>query len=68
MKDLYRQIAVILLVIGGLNWGLFGLFGFNLVTAIFGNLLGRLILVAIGVAAGYLCYLYYQSKFKRITN
>lgn len=29
-------IAYIVLIIGGLNWGLVGIFDFNLVTAIFG--------------------------------
>ncbi len=29
-------IAYIILIIGGLNWGLIGIFNFNLVTAIFG--------------------------------
>ena len=31
-------IAFIILVIGGLNWGLVGIFNFNLVEAIFGGL------------------------------
>ena len=31
-------IAYIILIIGGLNWGLVGIFSFNLVTAIFGVL------------------------------
>ena len=31
-------IAFILVVIGGLNWGLVGLFNFNLVAAIFGDM------------------------------
>lgn len=29
-------IAYIILIIGGLNWGLIGIFNFNLVTSIFG--------------------------------
>lgn len=29
-------IAYVILIIGGLNWGLVGIFDFNLVTAIFG--------------------------------
>ena len=31
-----NYIAFILLAIGGLNWGLIGIFNFNLVSAIFG--------------------------------
>lgn len=37
MKNLLRTIACTLTVIGALNWGLIGLFDFNLVTALFGN-------------------------------
>ncbi len=48
-------IAAILLVIGGLNWGLVGLFGFNLVTAIFGSMpmIERLVYCVVGLAAIY---------------
>lgn len=48
-------IAIVLLVIGGLNWGLVGLFGFNLVSAIFGagTLLTRAIYVLVGLSAVY---------------
>jgi uncharacterized membrane protein YuzA (DUF378 family) len=34
-------IAVILLIVGGLNWGLVGLFHFDLVAAIFGMKFGQ---------------------------
>jgi len=52
-------IALILLVIGGLNWGLVGLFGFDLVAAIFGNmtLLSRIVYVLVGLSALYTLYL-----------
>lgn len=33
-----KNIAYILTIIGGLNWGLVGGFGFNLVTYLFGDL------------------------------
>jgi uncharacterized protein len=48
-------IAVVLLIIGGLNWGLVGLFDFNLVTVVFGTLpvLVKLIYILVGVAALY---------------
>lgn len=64
MKDMYRQIAIILLIVGGLNGGLFGLFGFDLISAIFGSLIGRLIFIVIGVGAGYMCYLFYLEKMR----
>lgn len=36
-KSAIDWIALVLLVIGGINWGLVGLWDFNLVTAIFGS-------------------------------
>ncbi|MFA6423668.1 MAG: DUF378 domain-containing protein [Patescibacteria group bacterium] len=50
-------IAIILVVIGGLNWGLVGLFNFNLVEAIFGDstvFMSRLIYILVGFSALYL--------------
>lgn len=49
-------VAFLLVVIGALNWGLVGLFGFNLVEAILGfmPLLERLVYILVGVAGVYL--------------
>lgn len=46
-------IAIVLVVVGGLNWGLVGLFHFDLVAAIFGNwsALSRIIYTLVGLAA-----------------
>lgn len=63
--DLYTWIALILVIVGGINWGLVGLFNVNLVSAILGDLLGRLIFIIVGAGAGYLCYLIYKMKFKK---
>jgi uncharacterized membrane protein YuzA (DUF378 family) len=48
-------IAAILLVVGGLNWGLVGLFGFDLVAKLFGEMSGlsRVVYVLVGLAAIY---------------
>ena len=48
-------IVAILLVIGGLNWGLVGLFDFDLVATIFGKMSGlsRLIYGIVGLSAVY---------------
>jgi uncharacterized protein len=48
-------IFMILLVVGGLNWGLVGLFNFNLVSAIFGvdTLLSNLVYIIVGISALY---------------
>lgn len=46
-------VAVILLIVGGLNWGLVGLFEFDLVAAIFGegSVLSKIVYVLVGLAA-----------------
>jgi uncharacterized protein len=48
-------IAFGLLIVGGVNWGLIGLFGFDLVAAIFGSMspLSRVVYVLVGIAAVY---------------
>lgn len=52
MKAL-NLITLILVIVGGLNWGLVGLFGFDLVAAIFGagSLLSRLVYILVGLSA-----------------
>ncbi|MDX1623373.1 MAG: DUF378 domain-containing protein [Gemmatimonadota bacterium] len=48
-------LAATLLVIGGLNWGLVGLFGFDLVAALLGTMtpLARAVYALVGLAALY---------------
>ena len=56
MSSLRRLVLqAVLLVIGGLNWGLVGLFGFDLVAAIAGagSSLSQIVYAAVGVAAVY---------------
>ncbi|MBE3593528.1 MAG: DUF378 domain-containing protein [Candidatus Carbobacillus altaicus] len=51
-----RTLALILIIIGGLNWLLVGLFQFDLVGAIFGGTytaLARTVYVIVGIAALY---------------
>lgn len=47
--------ALIVLMVGGLNWGLIGLFDFNLVAAMFGDMtrLSRIIYSLVGLATLY---------------
>lgn len=47
------NIATILLIVGGLNWGLVGLLNFDLVAAIFGtmSLISKVIYILVGVSA-----------------
>lgn len=47
-----QKIALILVIIGAINWGLVGLFQFDLVAALFGdseNIIARVIYVIIGI-------------------
>ena len=53
MKRLDMLVAV-LLVIGGLNWGLIGFFGFDLVAALFGeNRISNVVYSVVGLSALY---------------
>jgi hypothetical protein len=58
-------IAMILLIVGGLNWGLVGLADFDLVAALFGegSGLSRLVYILVGLAA--LFCLYTMAKMGR---
>lgn len=51
-------IALVLVIVGGLNWGLVGAFEFNLVDTIFGegSTLSRLVYVVVGLSAVYLIF------------
>lgn len=48
-----NTIALILVIVGGLNWGLIGLFKFNLVDFLFGegSILARIIYILVGLAS-----------------
>lgn len=57
--------ALILVIIGAVNWGLIGFFNFNLVEAIFGTFtwVSRVIYALVGIAG-----LYSLTLFNRIEN
>jgi uncharacterized membrane protein YuzA (DUF378 family) len=58
-------IVVILLVVGGINWLLVGLFSFDLVAYIFGYMttVARIVYVLIGLSAIYTLFI--AGKFKK---
>lgn len=68
MKSL-NVIALVLVIIGGLNWLLVGLFRFNLVDAIFGmdSVLSRIIYILVGIAALYCLVLIKPLSEGRVT-
>ena len=51
-------IAMVLLIVGGLNWGLVGLFNYDLVAALFGDQtpFSRVVYVLVGLSALYSIY------------
>jgi uncharacterized membrane protein YuzA (DUF378 family) len=56
-------IALVLVIIGGLNWGLIGFFSFDLVTALFGTtMLTKIVYDLVGLSALYVAYAYFMGK------
>jgi len=57
MKNLnvFDWVALVLVVVGGLNWGLVGIFNFDLVATIFGDMsaLSRVVYTLVGLSAVY---------------
>ena len=51
-------VAMVLLIVGGLNWGLIGLFNVDVVAALFGTQtpLSRVVYVLVGLSALYSIY------------
>ena len=50
-----NSVTLLLLIVGGLNWGLVGLFDFDLVAALFGEMsaLSRTVYALVGISALY---------------
>lgn len=49
-------VTLVLVIVGGLNWGLVGLFDFDLVAALFGgptHALSRIVYILVGLSAAY---------------
>jgi uncharacterized membrane protein YuzA (DUF378 family) len=58
-KSVLDWIAMILVIIGGLNWGLVGLLELDLVELIFGSIpiLMKLVYILVGLSALYMIYM-----------
>jgi len=61
-KSAIDWITLVLVIIGAINWGLIGIFGWNLVMAIFGSVawLESLIYILVGLSG--LWMIYFVSK------
>ena len=57
-------LCLVLVVIGGLNWGLIGLFNYDLVAMIFGSMsfLSRLVYGLVGLSAVYVLIPLFSGK------
>ena len=59
------KIALFLLVVGGLNWGLIGIFDFDLVAWLFGGqgaVLSRIIYTLVGISALWCISLFFKRN------
>lgn len=59
-----NKIALALLIIGGLNWGLIGIFNFDLVAFIFGgqtSLLSKIIYILVGISS-IICISFFMDR------
>lgn len=62
--EILDWIALVLVIVGGLNWGLVGALNFNLVEFLFGTLpyVGNIVYVLVGIAALYMIYFAYEAS------
>ena len=63
MKNM-ELLAIVLLVIGGINWGLVGAFNYNLVTSLLGDgsTMTRVVYALVGLCALYEAFKMMKSK------
>jgi len=63
MKNALDWIAMILVIIGAINWGLIGIGGWNVVDMIFGSVswLLKLVYILVGVAGLYMIYYLFRE-------
>lgn len=62
---MFDKICLILSIIGGLNWGSIGLFGFDIVAWIFGGqdaIFSRIIYTLVGLASVWCISLLFRSE------
>ena len=65
--DIVNKIACILVLIGALNWGLIGFFGFDLVAFLFGvgSMLSMIVYDVVGLSAIWCLFSYAGRKKMR---
>ena len=66
--NILQKISLVLTIIGAINWGLIGLFNFNLVDSLFGvdSFLSMLIYILVGIAGIINIMLLFTDLDKRV--
>jgi len=56
--NIIEWVALVLVIVGGLNWGLIGVLNFDLVATIFGamTMLSRIVYTLVGISAIYMIF------------
>lgn len=59
-------LALVLVIVGGLNWGLVGMLQFNLVTSLFGeaSMLSNIVFILVGLSAVYVAAIVLPKEMK----
>ena len=57
--EIFDWVAIGLTIVGGLNWGFVGLFQFDLVAMLFGemSMLSKIVYSLVGISSAYLAFL-----------
>lgn len=65
-QGMFDMVAMLLLIVGGLNWGLVALAEFDLVATLFGDMtmLSRLVYALVGAAAVYVAAMWLPKVMK----
>ena len=64
----FDTIALLLVIIGAVNWGLIGFFQFDLVAALFGTMsaVSRVVYALIGLAGLYSISFFAKDKYREV--
>ena len=68
MTTVWDTIALVLVIVGAINWGSIGLFGFDFVAALFGgqlSVLSRIIFTLVGIAGLWCITLLFKEKLPK---
>ncbi|ADY54823.1 protein of unknown function DUF378 [Syntrophobotulus glycolicus DSM 8271] len=63
--NIWQRIALVLVIIGALNWGMIGIFGIDFISAIFGGMYSvasRIIFTLVGICGLYLISLFFLTE------